>query len=1104
MSKFLVTLTLLGVLCLPGSAQVSSAELSGTVIDASNAAVPGAKVTATNSATNVAHDSVSDATGSYLIPLLQPGDYVITAEAKGFKKLVQKGLTLQINQQAQLNLQLQLGQVTEEIQVTAQAPLLQSEASSLGTVVSERLVNQLPLNGRNFIQLAILSPGVTGVGFGAGGTIMSGTRPDDRRPGTEIFSNGNREGSNNFLYDGVDNNERLTLSIVLRPAVEAVREFKIQTNLYSADIGRNSGAVVDVITKSGTNQMHGSLFEFLRNSAMDARNFFSPKGTAFPSFRLNQFGGSFGGPVLLPKLYNGKDKTFFFVDYEGYRRDSQSISLGNIPTVLMRKGDFSEAAAIFDPLTTRANPSGAGFVRTQFPANQIPANRFDSKTGILINAYPAPTSSTRLNNYLANLIQHQKWNQGDIRVDHQASPKDSFFARYSIQNTETQVPSTLPPATIPGIAKPLNLGDEGSFAGTAFQPAQHAVASYVRVINPQLVNELRVGYSRFRADYTADQYEPGGALGNKFGIANSNATPNEQNFPIFSPSNYFGIGQTRSLPIFRRENMFQYVDNMSMTKGKHTLKWGADFRRRQLTVYQTNMGNGRFNFSPAFTDSRQGSGGDTMASFLLGYPTLTGHDYTFNWPGERGSEVGLYFADDWRVTRKLTLNLGMRWDYYSPFSEVANRWSNFNVRTARMDVAGAAGVDKYAGVKPYYKNFGPRVGFAYQVLPHTVIRGGFGVFYNPAGNEGSSLRLFRNLPFGSTINITPGDINVGLRVSDGFPALQPLGQAAIDKPYGAVSAVAANFRPSYAEQFNLTLEHEIAPLALVIRAAFIGNLGRRLYNVYDANYPVPSAAAINTRRPFYSVLPDLAGVNYFVSDGLSNYYAGQLTLDKRLKGGLSGLLGYSWSHAIDNVVLEFGGGAAGPQPQDPRNLKAERGNSIIDLRHRLTVGYLYALPFGKGQPMLNQSKVLDLIIGGWQTNGILTIQSGQPFSPVLQTSTTNGTGSRPNVVGKVSYPRTLQRWFDPSAYATPAPFTYGNASRNSLFGPGRINSDMSLFKNFVIRDQMRFEFRAEGFNVFNHPQFGLPNQNIGNAQVGSITSTVGNPRQLQLGLRFQF
>ncbi len=864
MLKYCISFALLSALCLPVSAQVSSAELSGTVLDVTGATLPGAKVTATNAGTNVARGTVSDATGNYVIPLLQPGDYVVTVEATGFKKLVQKGLSLQINQQAQLNLTLQLGQVSEEIQVTAQAPQLQSESSSLGTVVSEKLVNQLPLNGRNFIQLAVLSPGVTGVGFAASGTIMSGTRPDDRRPGTEIFSNGNREGSNNFLYDGVDNNERLTLSIVLRPAVEAVREFKIQTNLYSADIGRNSGAVIDVITKSGTNQLHGSLFEFLRNSAMDARNFFSPKGTPFPSFRLNQFGGSFGGPVIIPKLYNGKDKTFFFADYEGYRRASQSIILGNVPTALMRRGDFSEAAAVYDPLTTRANPSGSGFIRTQFPGNQIPASRFDPKTALLINAYPTPTSAARLNNYLTNLIQKQSWNQGDIRVDHLASSKDSFFARYSIQNTETVVPSTLPPATLPGLSKPINLGDEGSFAGTAFQPAQHAVASYVRVISPRLVNEFRAGYSRFRADYTADQYEPGGALGNKFGIANSNATPNEQNFPIFSPSNYFGIGQTRSLPIFRRENMFQYVDNVSMTLGKHTLKFGGDFRRRQLTVYQTNMGNGRFNFSPAFTDSRQGSGGDTMATFLLGYPNLTGHDYTFNWPGERGSEVGLYVADDWRITRKLTLNLGLRWDYYSPFSEVANRWANFNVRTAKIDIAGVNGADKYVGVKPYYKNFGPRVGFAYQLLTHTVVRGGFGLFYNPGGNEGSSLRLFRNIPFGSTINITPGDINVGLRVSDGFPALQSPNFADANRPFGGVSAVAADFRPSLAEQFNLTVEHEIAPWALVIRAAAVGNLGRRLYNVYDANQPIPSPAALNTRRPFYGVLPDLAGVSYFV------------------------------------------------------------------------------------------------------------------------------------------------------------------------------------------------------------------------------------------------
>ncbi len=702
-------------------------------------------------------------------------------------------------------------------------------------------------------------------------------------------------------------------------------------------------------------------------------------------------------------------------------------------------------------------------------------------------------------------MQHQKWNQGDVRVDHQISPRDNFFARWSIQNTETQVPSSYPPTTIPGISKPVNLGDEGSFAGTSFSPDQHAVASYVKVFTPKLINEFRVGFNRFRLDYTADQYQPGSALGNQLGVPNANVTPNEQNLPIFSPASYIGIGQTRSLPIFRRENTFEYVDNMSYTLGTHTLKWGADFRRRQLTIYQTNQGNGRFNFSPALTDSRQGSGGDSAASFLLGYPTLIAHDYTLNWPGERGYELGLFVADDWRVNKKLTLNLGLRWDYYSPYSEVANRWANFNIATAKIDIAGQSGVDKYAGIKPYYKNFGPRFGFAYQLFSHTVVRGGFGIFYNPTGSEGGSLRLFRQLPFGSTIAISPGDINVGQRVSDGFPPLQPVNYALANAPFGAVVAVDPHFRPSYAEQFNVTIEHEIAPWALLVKAAAVGNLGRHLYDTYNANQAVPGSTVLNTRRPLYSIAPNLSDVSYFTTDGLSEYYAFQLTVDKRLSKGLNGILGYAWSHAIDDVPLEFGGGAAGPQPQDPRNVRAERGNSIIDMRHRMTLSYLYQLPFGKGQAMLNHGGPADWILGGWQTNGILVVQTGLPFTPTLNTSTTNtGTGSRPNVSGKGNNPHTLQHWFDTSIFSSPAPYTYGNAGRDILFGPGRVNWDMSLFKNFVIREQTRFEFRAEAFNVFNHPQFGLPNAAIGNAQVGQITSTVGNPRQLQMGLRFQF
>jgi len=314
-----------------------------------------------------------------------------------------------------------------------------------------------------------------------------------------------------------------------------------------------------------------------------------------------------------------------------------------------------------------------------------------------------------------------------------------------------------------------------------------------------------------------------------------------------------------------------------------------------------------------------------------------------------------------------------------------------------------------------------------------------------------------------------------------------------------------HFRPSYAEQFNLTLEHEIAPASLVLKAAMVGNLGRHLYNTYNLNQAVPGSTALNSRRPYYSVDPNLSDVSYFITNGLSSYNALQITADKRLSHGLSAILGYTFSKAIDNVPLEFGGGSSGPQPQDPRNLSAERGNSIIDMRHRMTLSYLWELPFGKGRALLNHGGLANVVLGGWQTNGILTVQSGLPFSPVLQTATVNtGTGSRPDTVGPVSYPKTLQKWFDPSAFASPAPYTYGSAGRDILFGPGRWNWDMSLFKNFVIREQTRFEFRAEAFNIFNHPQFGQPNPNIGNPQAGSITSTVGNPRQLQMGLRFQF
>jgi hypothetical protein len=1026
------------VLCTSLAAQVSTAELAGVVTDSSGGSIVGAKVTVANADTGFSREASSDATGSYIFTLLLPGTYNLSVEARGFRKHVQSGISLEVNQRARLDVSMQVGQVSETVEVAAAAPLLESQSSSLGSVINERFVGELPLNGRNFVQLAILSPGVNGTSYSTSGTIQSGSRPDDRRPGTEIFSNGNREGSNNFLYDGVDNNERLIQLIVYRPAVEAIREFKVQTNLYSADLGRNSGAVVDVVSKSGTNEVHGSVFEFLRNSAMDARNFFNAKGTSFPPFRYNQFGFSLGGPVWLPKIYNGKNKTFFFVDYEGYRRNTVQSSVRSVPTTKIRQGDFSDEDPIYDPLSNQTTPTG-GIIRTPFEGNKIPLSTWDPVTAKLMAAYPLPQNSGRLNNYLANLNLTQDWDQGDVRVDHQFTPNDNFFARWSIQHTTTTAPYTFPAVAIPGLPKPIGLGNEDSFAGPAFNPVQHAVASYVKVINPRLINELRLGFNRFVLDYTGEGFEPGGPnYGNLLGIKNANSHPLHTLIPIFNLGNYTGIGHSRSLPIFRRSNTFQYTDNVTWTRGAHTLKFGGSIFRRQITEYQTNRGNGRFNFTRGFTTSNGGGPtGNEAASFLLGYAQLVEQDFTLAWTGERGIETGLYFADDYRVSRKLTLNIGLRWEYYSPYSEVANRWANFDADTATVKIAGRDGVDIRAGIERDFKNFAPRFGFAYQVMPSTVIRGGFGLFFNPNGNGGALLRLQRHVPFGPIYSQSNNNITVGTKVSDGFPAPPVVDFNSAKNPTGSVIGVFPRYTSAYAQQFNLTVQHEVASWKTLFSAAYVGNLGRRLGTTIDLNQPFPGPGAVGPRRPFFAKDPNLATITYVVSDGLSNFNAFEATVNKRMSQGLSLLFGYTWSHAIDDVGTEFGGGTG--TPQDVRNRRADRGNSVYDIRHRATLSYTYELPWGKGQRWMNRGGAMNLILGRWQTNGIVIVQTGLPFTLASQNADTGGAGgSRPDFIRDGTLPsdqRSLLRWFDPTAYATPRQYTFGNTGRDTLFGP---------------------------------------------------------------------
>ncbi|MCB9386054.1 MAG: TonB-dependent receptor [Bryobacterales bacterium] len=1103
----------LGVLALAWIGFASTAypqafsSLSGIVTDSSGAAIPGAQVSASNLETGAERTVETNEQGLYTIPLLPPGMYQVAVTKEGFRSAIRDGLRLEVNQAAQLEIQLELGAVTETVEVTESVPLLESQSSSLGQVIETKAIVDLPLNGRNFVQLATLGPGVTGVGFGASGTIMSGSRPDDLRPGSELFSNGNREGSNNFLMDGVDNNERLTLAITLRPSVEAVREFKIQTNMFAAEQGRNAGATVNVITKSGSNQWHGAAYEFLRNNALDARQYFASGSAPKPPYRQNQFGAAFGGRII-------RNKLFFFTNYEGFQKRQANARVNTVPTVAMRSGDFSGVRDIFDPATTVADPATASKYRNDpFPNRQIPLTRFDSVTSRLIQAYPLPDSAGLVNNQLTTPKDKQQWNQGDVRIDHNLNEKNAIFGRFSQQNTTTTRPATFLPTTVPGMMTPVALGNEDTFAGDSALKAYNVVGNWVHTFSPEWVLEARMGFNRFDLDFRQEGAIEGAKLGEELGVINSNQGPQADGIPIFSPSGYTGIGQTRSLPILRQENTYNPNFTLTNIRGSHTLKYGFQTALRNVRQFQTNRGNGRFNFGREFSRDHNNAGatGDAMAGFLLGAASTIEQDFTLVYPNILVDEYSYFVQDDWRVNDRLTLNLGLRYEYDTRARERDDQWTNFDVVTGKLLIAGYNS-DSYTGVKPDRNNFAPRFGFAYRLRKGTILRGGYGIFYNKSGSEGVVMRRHRQLPFGpiNSVNINAFSSTPRM-VQDGFDPIPNLDFGVVaDNPVGAMLAVASDFRTGYAQQFNMQLQQEL-PYELVFKVGYVGNVNSRLDTTWDFNQPLPGPGGPAARRPLYSIAPNVVGVTYNTTDANSNYNALQTTLERRFSENLGFLAAYTWSHSIDTTANAFGGAANGPFPQDVRNRAADRGTSGFDIRHRFTYSTNYTVPIGKGQAIDFNNKVLNNVIGGWKTNGIVTLQSGLPFTPTLNSSVSNAGGSRPDLLHDATLDNPDRaRWFDTSfktsgaAWGEPAQFTFGNAGRNILRGPGRVNVDFSLFKDIAISERFNLQYRAEMFNIFNTPQFGLPNSSIGNPNAGIITSMAGNPRQIQMGLRLSF
>jgi hypothetical protein len=981
-----------------------------------------------------------------------------------------------------LDLTLAVSSASTEVTVTTEAPRLESETSSLGNVVGTKTIEELPLNGRNFSQLA---------------TLGAGTLPAKKSSERDSFvANGARPVQNSYLLDGIENKNRIVgfdngTAQTIQPVLDAIQEFKVQTSTYSAEFGQAAGGVVNVTLKSGTNNVHGSLFEFHRNSAISATPYFQPVKGSKPQYLQNQFGATLGGPIV-------KNKTFFFASWQSSRELSAAPQVSSVPTTQLRQGIFG-SRNIYDPLTTRPNPNGSGYVRDLFPGNVIPANRWDPVAARVAALYPEANLPGAVRNYFYNPRQTVFSDQGNLRVDHQISTKDSVFGRVSINDARNGQPTLLPePASTPVLATPT---------------AQSIAASYTRVIRPSLVNEVRFGYMRTRLQ----QQTTGDRLFEDFGIKGVFQDENVKGLPTFGITGLSSIGTTGpgtlpigatgsgNLPIDKWGRVIQFVDTLSWIKGRHTIKVGGEFQQATLFGFVTLQARPSISFSGVYTQDplNRGNTGSPYADFLLGYSNST---TISNRPRNESRQdiVQGFVQDDWKVSSRLTLNVGIRYELALPWIEVDNRQSGLILDPGKyygqLIEAGAVEGTGYnrSFVNTDRNNFAPRVGVAYKLTNRTVVRSAFGTFYGRDENLGISRRITNNPPFFVRTVLVGDQIQPNFVLSQGYPAgiLDPKSMVNPE-----VNALPKESPLPYVLQWNFNIQQEL-PAGFVLQTGYTGSGGRKLYYTNNVNQALPGTGSVDARRPVQGYS------NIFVWAPLfkSSYNAFTAQLERRFTGGLAVLASYTYSHSIDDGPAN--NETNDPAPQDARNLRANRGTSSFDITHRFVSSYTWELPFGKGRRFLNDSKWASALAGGWQLAGITTLQGGLPFTPVLSYDPSNtGTTGRPNRIADGSLSasqRSPSYWFDTSAFTAPANLTFGNSGRNFLRGPGQVNFDLGVSRRFQITERFGLSFRGEAFNLFNTPQFGLPNATIGVANAGVIESVVAPERQLQLALRLTF
>lgn len=1132
------------------AAQGTSAQIVGRLTDPSGAAIPGVDVRVENLDTGITRQTQSSESGAYSFPLLAPGRYRLTTTKEGFRPVNRTGITLTVDQVARIDFALEIGAMTQEVQVTATAPLLDQETSALGQVVDNRKIQNIPLNGRSSFRLVTLTPGIiTSPSVnGQFGDIPVNTNWDGN------FSiNGGRQFGNEIQIDGVPSTTGQFNSITTIPSIEATQEFKVQSNNLSAEWGRFSGGVINVSTRGGTNALHGSVYEYLRNNVLDANEFFNRgAGRAIPAFRMNQFGGAAGGPIK-------RNRTFFFGDYQGTRWRRGDVLRTSVPTALQRAGNFSQtrtqtgqAVTLYDPLTTVPNPAQAGqSIRTPFAGNILPANRLEPIARKLIDFYPQANDAgepfTQFNNYINNAGRSIDGDQFSARIDHNVSSAYRVFGRMARNKT-----SLTQPDSYGNVATP----DPGAVGTTPFRQTTIALDNAITA-SPTSVFNVKYGFARWHQtrqtrSYGFDARTVGlpDALVRQFQIPVFPAVTVEQYGNLGGQSYFISGNDTHSL-----------IGSWTKVMGKHTLKAGAEGRLQRVNFLLIGGGSGSYNFNRVFTRGPNplvfsDNAGNGIATFLLGLPNGGAAPY-ISGMSLQNIYSGAYIQDDIRLTTKLTMNVGLRYETESPFTERYNSINQFTadavspVRNAQFpNLTGAlefASPDRRHVWRWDRMNFAPRLGFAWSALPKTVVRFGGGIFFAPAETSNAATAFASNAGYSASTPLV-GTLDGGLTpfntLANPFPGgvQRPTGNSLGANTFLGQAPAVWDSRQIMPEtyQWNLDIQREL-PGQMLFDIAYAGSRGvhqafrNRQINELDPQF-LTQGAALNqlvpnpffgsitagalaqrtvARRQLLLPFPQYAGVNVVnMTNANSSYHSLQMKLDKRFSKGFSALFAYTFGKLItdaNNQTAGIGGGANLTGTQWWYNLRLERGLAELDISQNLTVSYVAELPFGPGKALFGSTKGLaGAIAGGWQLNGITSYRTGQPL---VLTANIPGGGNRPNSTGvsaEITADRSrgeaVARWFDTAQFLQPASFTLGNAPRTlpDTRGPGNFNQDLSLIKNTPIREGITLQLRFEYFNVFNTPQFALPNTALGSGQFGRITATQLLPRVGQIAAKLNF